>query len=242
MRGAGGRRSASRRRRATTVHPSAASTSVSPIALPPDNSPPVLLPPRKAAEPSPSIQLDDAADVRIRLLDAARGPLAGCAGYLRPADAAPFGDLASARFCTDPAGACALRPWPGDWYLFAEGKGCWLFERCSFASGRRDLELTAQPLAHCTGVLTRTGQPVADAALVLVRSVPASDEQTRMLLAFVRRPEERLRARVRTDADGRFDIPFVPVQGMVRTMRFDAAGRRSQEFTCDAAELRLELQ
>jgi hypothetical protein len=213
------------------------------IVLPPDGTPPVLLPPRSQAEPSPSIQLDDAAELRLRLLDAAHGPLAGCAGYLRPVDAAPFGDLAATRFCTDPAGACTLRPWPGDWYLFAEGRGCWLFERCAFASGRRDLELTAQPFAHCTGVLTRAGQPVADAALALVRTVAAAgDEQARVLLAFARRSEERLRARVRTAADGRFDIPFVPVHGVVHTMRFDAAGRRSPEFTCDAAELRLEIQ
>jgi hypothetical protein len=214
------------------------------IALPPDGAPPVLLPPRRQAEPLSSIQLGDAAELRLRLLDAARGPLAGCAGYLRPVDSAPFGDLAATRFCTDPAGACTLRPWPGEWYLFAESDTGFVFARCTVARGRSDLEFAEQPYAHCRGVLMGADGPLPGAALQLVKSSTGRlDEQGQLLATLARRPEERLRARVRTDEQGRFDIPFVPVDGLARTLVLTLAGRRSREFSLDAAgELLLELR
>jgi len=215
------------------------------IALPPDGSPPVLLLPHADAAPLPSIRLDDAAELRLRLLDVGRGPFAGRAGYLRPVDSSPFGDLAATRFCTDVAGACTLRPWPGEWYVFAEDDAGFVFDRCTLARGRNELELAMQPYAHCRGVLMGPDGPLAGAALQLVRSTTGKlDEKRQLLATLARLPEERLRKRVRTDALGRFDIPFVPIDGVTRTLALALAGRGvSREFALDAAtELLIELR
>jgi hypothetical protein len=186
----------------------------------------------------PKAWLGDAVvDLRVRLADANGGPARGAVVYVVPTESAQLLVRDSTlRLAADSRGLATARLAPGRWSVVVADGAEWAAQRCELEVGERELVLALQPMATMQVELRSDGdRPLAGACLhSLGTTVRGTTDSLQSLLQGL---QERFRAGwsdLRTDAEGRLTIPFVPIEGVLQKLAFRWADGQSQEFVLRA--------
>ena len=157
----------------------------------------------------------------LQVLDAGAGPPSAARCVLLPAD--PAADVDGIVLPTDRAGRLRAQLEPGDWFVFAtDGRGM-AAQVLTLAAGSEPapVSLALQPLIVRRGVLRdANGKPVVGARMRVGgsqgRGAPVDGTPAAALLqAHAMRLNSRLAAAVETDAEGRFELRFYTVPGLL---------------------------
>ena len=157
----------------------------------------------------------------LQVLDAGAGPPPAARVVLLPA--APAADVDGIVLPTDRAGRLRAQLEPGEWFVFAtDGRGM-AAQVLTLAAGSEPapVSLALQPLIVRRGVLRdANGKPVAGASIRVGgsqgRGAPVDGTPTEALLrAHAMRLHSGLAAAVATDAEGRFELRFYTVPGLL---------------------------
>lgn len=181
----------------------------------------------------------DPVDFELHVTDPTGGPARGAVAYVMPQRMA--GVLlrdAIVRLPLDARGAVSLRLVPGSWLLLVVTNVGYAATAVELAAGPRRHDLAMQPLATMRVRLRdRDGAPIPGAQPHLGgTSTESSGDPVQNLLSQSLASTRSLWARLRTDADGRLAIPFVPVAGMKRRLALHWEGGASDEFELAADE------
>jgi hypothetical protein len=216
--------------------------------LPPAGSgwqPPVYPPEASRALPDDVVARVGTADpigfggVELQVLDALGGPARGGVAFVSSADRS--GVLlrdSLLRVPLDERGQASLRMQPGNWVVVVvtdEGFGG---DRLEVGRTGGRLEMNLRPLARTTVTLRGAdGRPVPGAR---VRSRGTTTRGTKDAVGSIMqglRATTRMHWQgLRTDAEGRVVIPFVPVEGVRQRVELTWDGGRSEEFALAADE------
>ncbi len=157
----------------------------------------------------------------MQVLDAGAGPPAAARCVLLPAD--PAADVDGIVLSTDRAGRLRVQLEPGEWFVFAtDGRGM-AAQVLTVAAGSEPapVSLALQPLVARRGVVRNAnGKPVVGVGIRVGgsqgRGAPVDGTPTGALLqAHAMRFHSGLAAAVETDAEGRFELRFYTVPGLV---------------------------
>jgi hypothetical protein len=144
----------------------------------------------------------------------------------------------------DGGGSATVGVAPGVWHVLAIGPGGWLAEALQVEPGERRERLTLAPLAvQHVRLLDDDGAPVPGARVALRGTrTRATGEQRQKLLLNLQHMTRLEWLGLRTDADGRVAIPFVPIDGVTRRLRLESGERRTDEFELVAHPAPLEVR
>ncbi|HEX5051470.1 MAG TPA: hypothetical protein VFZ65_06830 [Planctomycetota bacterium] len=199
-------------------------------------------------EPMRSANLDDgAAALTLVVTEPGGGPARGVVAFLAPAE---LGGVllrdSLVRFPLDARGAATMRLALGKWVVLAASSLGWVAQSVDLTSGERTVALSMQPLAVMRLELRdREGQPVAGARIWW------RGTKTRGTGDPVLSMEQGLRVQAQTsgdwsalttDAQGRLDIPFVPVSGLTQTLCLSWAHEVTPDFVLEANDTPLLLR
>ncbi|MCR9248180.1 MAG: hypothetical protein NXI31_24380 [bacterium] len=183
--------------------------------------------------------------VALRVIDASGGPARGEVATVVTADASGLLQRRStARFGLDSRGRGRLGLEAGKWIavvLSREGYGAKAFD---VGAGIRDLELRLEPLANMKLVLRdQQGDPVAGARVRVEgsRTVHSVDQTDSALRQFALDMKGRWSA-LQTDAEGRLELPFLPIDSLTWRVRLTWPGGKTAEFPVEAREQALVLR
>jgi hypothetical protein len=191
------------------------------------------LPALVASAAGPGLIGEAVADLRLVVTDAGGGPARGTIAFVAPAE--PRGVLlrdSVVRVPLDPGGATNLRLSPGAWVVMAASDTGYVAKELPLTAGAHSHELRMQALQQLRIELRDDqGRPIAGARLQSRGTTTrGSDDPLHAMLQGLRNQQRGLWATLRTDAEGRMVIPFVPIEGVVQKMELQWAGRRSEEF------------
>jgi len=197
------------------------------------------LPALVAGAAGPGLIGEAVADLRLVVTDAGGGPARGTVAFVAPAE--PRGVLlrdSVVRVPLDQGGAATLRLCPGAWVVMAATDSGYVAEQLALTAGGHGRQLRMQPMRQLRVELRDDqGRPIAGAQLQSRGTTTrGSDDPLQSMLQGLRNQQRGLWASLRTDAEGRVVIPFVPIDGVVQKMELHWAGRRSEEFVLNAAE------
>ena len=169
--------------------------------------------------------------VQLRLLEADKSPARGATVLMAPEHPETAWDAGTMQATPDPAGRLNLLLAPGSWTVFVRSANSMACQRLVVEHGiEATLALSLMP-AMRGRVVGKDGKPIAGATLDLV-------SMSRMGLDGLRPPEEQVAEHlnwkwlddVRSDADGNFLAPFVPVSGASYEAVFHHGPRQSARF------------
>lgn len=180
-----------------------------------------------------------ACDLSVHVLEPTGGPARGAVLVLVPGniDGVLVRDVAM-QVPLDSGGGANVRLVPGTWHVLVLTGEAWLAATFSLEAGPREEHLAMQPLSRMqVRLLGDQGEPVVGAEVVARgTSTRSTGDPMQTILQNLHHAMRSTWWRLRTDADGRATIPFVPVEGLTRRLRLDAGERRSAEFELEANE------
>ncbi|MCC7396047.1 MAG: carboxypeptidase regulatory-like domain-containing protein [Planctomycetes bacterium] len=202
------------------------------------SAPPLALAPlRFQSRPDHEVVVDLATyhTVQLRLLEADKSPARGATVLLAPEHPETAWDAGTMQATPDPAGRLNLLLAPGAWTVFVRSANSMACQRLVVEHGL-EATLALSPMPAMRGrVVGKDGKPIAGATLDVV-------SMSRMGLDGLRPPEEQVAEHlnwkwlddVRSDADGNFLAPFVPVSGASYEAVFHHGQRQSARFQVQA--------
>ncbi len=217
--------------------------------VPPQGSPRVLplfqamsgreLPPEVAVrEGGAGLALPGFTNLNVQVTEPGGGPARGVVAFLAPGDqrGVLFRD-SLVRFPLDARGAASLRLAPGKWVVLAVSSAGWAASLLELEPGERDATLAMEPLGSMRIRLQdNEGHAIADARVqVRGTTTRGTGDALQSMLQSLRGPGRAQWANLRTDAEGRMTIPFVPVPGVTQRLLLQWVGGRTVEFALEAA-------
>ena len=173
----------------------------------------------------------------VQITEPGGGPARGVVAFLAPAD--PRGVLfrdSLVRFPLDARGAASLQLTPGKWIVVVVSPAGWVGRHFELEPGERKEALAMEPLAvmHVT-LLDRDGRGIADAQLdTRGTKTKGTGDSLQSILQNLHGQTQAQWNLLRTDAEGRIAIPFVPVAGVTRTLVLKWEGGISAHFPLEA--------
>lgn len=196
------------------------------------------LPPEVAAGAADVLRGEGWTDLSLRWLDADGGPARGLVGIVVPADGVrSVVRDAALRVPLDARGGASLRLPPGRWVVAAQsakGYGVHLF---TLAAGEQKAALSMVPYPSMRIELRDAGgEPIAGAAVVARgTTMRGTGDPVQAVLQSLSHRTEAWSA-LRTGADGRLSIPFVPVDGLTQRLALVWDGGKTADFVLVASE------
>jgi len=217
------------------------------VVPPAGQGPAPMFPMRRARELPPEVAPDAVAptkepgyaDVTLRLADARGGPARGLVGYLIPASQqGVFVRDSSVRVPLDSRGEAQLRLAPGEWVVVAWSADGYCAEVFEWAAGRIEapLAMRHQPRMRLQ-LKGADGAPIAG-AWVATRgtSTRGTNDPLQSALQQLRHFSSRQWSELRTDAEGRIELPFVPVDGVSVKLGLTWDGGATPDVTLEATD------
>jgi hypothetical protein len=194
------------------------------------------LPPEVAAGGTDVLRGEGWTDLSLRWLEVDGGPARGLVGIAVPADGARATVRdAAVRVPLDARGGALLRLPPGRWVLAAQSTKGYGAHLLTFAAGEQKATLSMMPFPQMRLELRGAdGEPIAGAAPVARGTTMRGtvDPVQTVLQSLSHRAEAW--AALRTGADGRLAIPFVPVEGMTQRLGLVWDGGKTADFVLSA--------
>jgi len=197
------------------------------------------LPPEVAPDAVAPTKEPGYADVTLRLADARGGPARGLVGYLVPAgQQGVFVRDSSVRVPLDSKGEAQLRLAPGKWVVIAVSVDGYCAELFDWTAGRVDAALTMREQPRMRLQLKGLdGVPIAGAVVVSRgSSTRGTSDPLQSALQQLRHFSNRQWSDLRTDADGRIELPFVPVEGVSVRLGLGWDGGSSADVVLEAVD------
>ncbi|HEU4420750.1 MAG TPA: hypothetical protein VFT55_17560, partial [Planctomycetota bacterium] len=140
------------------------------------------------------------------------------------------------RFPLDARGAASLQLTPGKWIVVVVSAAGWAGRQFELEPGEHKETLAMEPLALMRlTLLDRDGRGIADAQLeTRGTKTKGTGDALQSILQNVHGQTQALWSLLRTDAEGRIAIPFVPVTGVTRSLALKWDGGRSADFPLEA--------
>lgn len=187
----------------------------------------------------------EVAELRLQVTEPDGGPARGVVAFVVPDELR--GVLlrdSLVRVPLDAAGAANLTLLPGAWILFAASTNGSGAVRLELPSGLAERKLTMDPLARMRLLLRDAeGEPIAGAQVQWRGSqTRASGDPLQFVLqGFATHMRSQL-STLRTNAQGRIDIDYVPCEGLTYRLRLGWDGGASAEFVLERNDTPLELR
>lgn len=197
------------------------------------------LPPEVAPDANAPTKEPAYADVTLRLADARGGPARGLVGYLVPAgQQGVFVRDSAVRVPLDSRGEAQLRLAPGKWVAIAVSADGYCAEVFDWTAGRVETALTMREQPRMRLQLKGLdGVPVAGATVTTRgTSTRGTSDPLQSALQQLRHFSNRQWSDLRTDAEGRIELPFVPVDGVSVRLALTWDGGSSADFVLEAAD------
>ncbi len=184
-------------------------------------------------------------ELRVRVLDAHGGPARGGVLQLGPGNRSGTQLRYSiARVPLDTAGSARLLVPNGLMALLAVTGHGFAGKLCDVAAGAANCELQLQPFATMpVRFLDNADQPIAGATLRVTRATTRGSSDP--VQGLMQGMEGQLRWRMmqlRTGADGRLSIPFVPLEGVTLQLTLQSEKGATMPFEVEAADQEIELR
>ncbi|HZN39760.1 MAG TPA: hypothetical protein VFD82_13205 [Planctomycetota bacterium] len=183
-----------------------------------------------------SVMVGSSLDVQIT--DPGGGPARGVVAFIAPADQRRvLFRYSLVRFPLDTRGAAALHLAPGNWIVVVVSAAGWAATQCALEPGEHEqVALAMEPLALMrVQLLDGDNRAIANAELELrgSRTKGTGDALQTILWNLQGRPQAQWRL-LRTDAEGRIAIPFVPIAGVTRQLALRWEGGSTADFPLEA--------
>jgi hypothetical protein len=180
------------------------------------------------------------ADIALRVTDARGGPARGLVVCLVPASQqGVFVRDSMVRVPLDVTGAAGLRLAPGKWVVVAvSADGGFCAEAFEWAAGRAEVALAMREMPRMRLQLKGVdGAPIADATVATRgTSTRGTNDPLQSALQQFRQFAYRQWHELRTDAEGRIELPFVPVDGVTVKLGLQWDGGRSEDLVLEATD------
>lgn len=197
------------------------------------------LPPEVAPDAVAPTKEPGYADVTLRLADARGGPARGLVGYLIPASQqGVFVRDSAVRVPLDSKGEAQLRLAPGKWVVVASSADGYCAEVFDWAAGRAEapLAMREQPRMRLQ-LKGADGAPIAGATVATRgTSTRGTNDPLQSALQQLRHFSNRQWSDLRTDAEGRIELPFVPVDGVSVKLGLAWDGGMSEDLVLEATD------
>jgi hypothetical protein len=175
--------------------------------------------------------------LEVQITEPGGGPARGVVAFLAPADqrGVLFRD-SLVRFPLDTRGSTVLHLAPGKWIVVVVSAAGWAAKQCELEAGERKEVLAMEPLAVLRVQLLDHDDHAIPDAQVETRGTKTKGTGD-ALQSILQNLHPQMQAQwnlLRTDAEGRIVIPFVPVTGVTRTLALRWEGGRSTDFPLEA--------
>lgn len=203
---------------------------------------PFAAPPAAAA----AAQRLPACELTLQVTDPSGGPASGAVVAVVPAglDGVLVRD-ASELVPLDTGGSATIRLLAGRWHVMVAAAGGWAAATYELEPGGRAERLPMAPVQQMrVRLLDAAGLPVAGAVVVPgATSTRSTADARQAILQHLHEAAARSEwPDLRTDADGRVAIPFVPVPGFRRRLCLEAGERRTADFLLEAGAAAVEVR
>lgn len=181
-----------------------------------------------AEPPQLRIDLSQLGRIALQVVDERDGPASGALVVLQSetGDAAYLAD-GDPRFRLDPAGRATVLLARGPWFLCATDGARGVWQSIVVGKDESELRLQLHPWPLLRGnVRDAAGKPVAGARLEPRSYSPGSSRLDYLHVTLL----QRWLQQVTSDADGRFELPFLPGTHVEYAVRMTAGDRSSDEF------------
>ncbi len=223
------------------------------IVPPEGHGPAPLFPPYSARELPPEVApiVDGSpkalafAEVALRLADSRGGPARGLVAYLVPVVRGQSWVRDSAvGVPLDTKGEATLRLVPGRWLVVAHAADGYCAEAFEWAAGPSAAALALREPARMRLQLRGDdGAPIAGATVVTRgTSTRGTGDPLQSALQSLRVTNSRRWDELRTDAEGRVELPFVPVEGVTVRLALTWAGGSSEDVVLEAGDEWVEVR
>jgi hypothetical protein len=196
------------------------------------------LPPEVAGRDG-GLAAEDFTDLTVQVVEPGGGPARGAIVLLAPA--AQPGVLlrdSALRLPLDARGAAQLRLVPGKWTLHVLADNGYAAQGLELLAGTRSVTLAMHPMARMrVEVRDANDRPVAGAKLVSRgTTIRGTGDPVQSLLQGTRTRWLAGWNALVTDTDGRVQVPFVPVEGVVQKLQLTWPGGSTPDFVLEAGE------
>jgi hypothetical protein len=178
-----------------------------------------------------------ATSLDVQVAEPGGGPARGVVAFLAPADqrGVLFRD-SLVRFPLDTRGAATLHLAPGKWIVVVVSAAGWTAKQLELEPGEHKVALAMEPLAVMrVQLLDRDDRAIADAQIeTRGTKTQGTGDSLQSILQNLHGQTQAQWNQLRTDAEGRIAIPFVPVGGVTRTLALKWDTGRSADFPLDA--------
>ena len=169
----------------------------------------------------------------VQMTDPGGGPARGVVGFLAPADQrGVLFRYSLVRFPLDARGAATLHLAPGKWIVVVVSAAGWAAQQCELAPGEHKVSLAMEPLSLMrVQLLDRDNRGIANAQLETRGTrTRGTGDALQSILQNLHGQTQTQWSLLRTDAEGRIAIPFVPIAGVTRSLALKWDGGRSADF------------
>jgi hypothetical protein len=176
--------------------------------------------------------------IDVQVTEPGGGPARGLVAFLAPAD--PRGVLfrdSLVRFPLDTRGAATLHLTPGKWIVVVVSAAGWAGKQFELEPGEHKVALAMEPPALMrVQLLDRDDRAIANAQLEARGTrTRGTGDALQSILQNLQGQTQAQWSWLRTDAEGRIAIPFVPVAGVTRSLALKWDGGRTADFPLEAA-------
>jgi hypothetical protein len=222
------------------------------VVPPAGHGPAPLFPPQFARELPPEVapagdgaaRSPDFAEVALRVTDARGGPARGLVAHVVPvARGASALREGAILVPLDTKGEACLRVTPGKWLVIAIAPDGHCAAAFDWGAGRGEVALAMSEPARMRVLLKGAdGAPIAGAKVsTRGTSTRGTDDPLQSVLQNLR-PFGRPWNDLRTDAAGRVELPFVPVEGVTVKLGLSWDGGASEDFVLEASDDWVEVR
>ncbi len=197
------------------------------------------LPPEVAAGAAGVLHSEGWADVAVQWIEPNGGPARGVVCFVVPANGANvLVRDAAVRVPLDARGAAALRLVPGRWAFVAHSAAGFGAEVLELAANERSATIAMQPYAMMRLELRdAAGAPITGARVVARgTTMRGTGDPLQSMLQSMRDQWLGQWNALRTDAEGRVQVPFASVEGVTQKLGFSWDGGTSEEVVLEATE------
>lgn len=202
------------------------------------------LPPEVAPAPEGQAKALGFAEVALRLADARGGPARGFVAYVVPIVRGQS-SVRETAVCVplDTKGEASLRLAPGRWIVLAMAADGYCAEAFEWGAGRSTAALALREPARMRLLLKgQDGAPVAGATVTTRgSSIRGTNDPLQSALQSLRAMNS-FWPELRTDAEGRIELPFVPVEGVTLRLALSWAGGSSEDVVLEAGDEWVEVR